>query len=81
MLSAKAFQRLAVGTDSLKASYLPIRFIEVLIRELGQRPIRIHELELDLTYLQNFVMLNDDVVKDEPRTKREMMTEIVNSLG
>ena len=51
IVAAKTFKKLSIGTDSLSSAYLPVRFLEVLIREIGLRKTKIGELCLDLNFL------------------------------
>ena len=37
LLTPKAFKKLTIGSDGLWSRYLPIVFIDVFVRELGQR--------------------------------------------
>ena len=51
ILAAKAFRKLSIATDSLSSAYLPVRFLEILIREIGLRKTQIHQLCLDLNFI------------------------------
>ena len=37
LLTADSYKKLTIGSDGLWSCYLPIKFIQIFIRELGQR--------------------------------------------
>lgn len=55
LLSPPGYRKLTVGADGLQSSYLPTQFLQVFIRDLGRRDIKIGELCFDLQYLNNLV--------------------------
>lgn len=50
LLSARAYKKLTIGADGLSSGYLPATFLQVFLRELGQRQIKFTELCFDLKF-------------------------------
>ena len=82
ILSAQAYGKLTIGADGMTSCYLPVCFMEIFIRKLGQTQTSFGDLCLDLQYF------NDTISRTAPnyRAFKENViypysTELVNSFG
>ena len=79
ILAAKAFRKLSIATDSLSSGYLPMRFLDILIREIGLRKTQIHQLCLDLNFIDR---LNyDNGVVWSVGSPEQLTTDFLANLG